>query len=275
MEFEPPSEPYIHPFTTVIHSHIDPMEIGRMYGVDVGLVGDERLVIADLLGALPDGHRAVTSQPFLDNARSEWTDMFVDSSDHRGALSVNVVAEIVANTVNETTTVVLDATTSTPQLLRQLPHDYPEQIVTSSSGGLGWGMGASLGFALGMPGRRVLAICGDGAFQFGIQALWTASHYSIPVTFLVINNQSYAAVGAALRRYGQRAVAKSYFPCKDLSGVDIAITARSFGIRSHRVTTAAELVEALRDCQTSRGPALVEIMTDPQDLGLAAHPGAV
>ncbi|HEY9474924.1 MAG TPA: thiamine pyrophosphate-binding protein, partial [Mycobacteriales bacterium] len=49
VEFEPPGRPNVPSGARVIHSHVDPQEIGRIYGIDVALVGDERLVVADVL----------------------------------------------------------------------------------------------------------------------------------------------------------------------------------------------------------------------------------
>lgn len=272
MDFEPTREPAIPPRCQVIHSHVDPTELGRMYGFDVGLIGDEGLVISDILAALPDDHQSAALEPRLSAARAEWNATFVDSRSHGGRVSVNDVAESLASSLHDAT-VVVDATTSTPQLLRYLPQHTPQSLFTTASGSLGWGMGAALGLKLGMPERRVVAVGGDGVFQFGIQALWVAQRHQIPVTFVVINNQSYAAVAAALTRFGGRAAQNRDFPCKDLSGVHIAQTAASFGLASTRVDRASDIAEAIAVFGRNTGPTLVEIMTDPDDLGLALTPG--
>lgn len=48
---------------------------------------------------------------------------------------------------------------------------------TAASGSLGWGAGAALGVQLADPARRVVAVLGDGVFQFAMPALWTAARY--------------------------------------------------------------------------------------------------
>lgn len=60
-------------------------------------------------------------------------------------------------------------------------------------GGIGGGMGIAVGAALALrgSGRLPLAIIGDGAFLMGVTALWTATHYRVPMLMVVANNQSY------------------------------------------------------------------------------------
>jgi hypothetical protein len=75
-------------------------------------------------------------------------------------------------------------------------------------------MGAALGTKLALPDREVIAIQDDGGFQFGPQALWVAARYGISVIYVVVNNESYAAVAGALRRYGGRAVERGSTPAR-------------------------------------------------------------
>jgi benzoylformate decarboxylase len=128
-------------------------------------------------------------------------------------------------------------------------------------------MGAALGFKLARPEREVVAVLGDGAFQFSPQALWVAARYRIPVTYVVINNQSYAAVAAALRRYGGTAAERGVYPGKDLSGIDATVIARGYGVFAQRLYHADELSGAMDKARAHPGPALIEIMTDPDYLG--------
>ena len=52
---------------------------------------------------------------------------------------------------------------------------------------LGWGLGVAIGVRMAWPERPVLAILGDGATLYGVQGLWTAARYQIPVIFLICN----------------------------------------------------------------------------------------
>jgi benzoylformate decarboxylase len=265
-EFEVPGQPDVPEGAKVVHLHSDAREIGAIYGVDVGIVADESLALAALLDALPEND--VPAGDRLERARAEYL-AFTGPlpPETEGVENVAAVADALAEHVSDTTTVVGDATTTGAILLRRLPQDPPHQYFTSSSGSLGWGMGAALGLKLAMPEREVIAVVGDGGFQFGPQALWVAARYQIPVTYVVINNESYAAVAAALRRYGRTAVERDIYPGKDLSGVDVAALARGYGVFAQRLHRASELPEALAKARTHFGPTLIEIMTDPDYLG--------
>jgi benzoylformate decarboxylase len=266
-EFEVPDRPDVPDGSRVIHLHSDAGEIGAIYGVDVGIVADERLALARLRAELEDqpgpaGDDRVTA------VRAEF---LADSGplppERDGVENVAAVAEALARLVADDTTVVGDATTTGAILLRRLPQDPPHQHYTTSSGSLGWGMGAALGLKLARPEREVIAVLGDGAFQFSPQALWVAARYRIPVTYVVINNESYAAVAAALRRYGGTAVERGVYPGKDLSGIDVATIARGYGVFAQRLHRADELPAAMAKARAHPGPALIEIMTDPDYLG--------
>jgi benzoylformate decarboxylase len=269
-EFEVPSRPEVPPGARIVHTHTDPTAIGAIYGVDVDLVGDERAVLSQFLAALPGG-AGTGDGDWLQAARAELaggvTGAATPPAGRGGFTTVAAASAALAAVVGADTTVVGDATTSGAALLRDLPQAPPHQFYTSRSGSLGWGMGAAIGLKLALPEREVIAVEGDGAFQFGPQALWVAAHYQVPVTFVVLNNQSYAAVAAALRRYGGRAVERGEFPGKDLSGVDVAAVARGYGVAAERVCDAADLGPAIDRARRHRGPSLIEVMTDPSDLG--------
>jgi benzoylformate decarboxylase len=259
----------------VIHSHVDPEEIGRIYGVDVALVGDERLVLADLLDHLrrAAGPPPRTRAAHLARAREALAAALSPDTDGRSGTPGRLrVADVVGVVVEQAAgaTVVSDVTTSTPPLLRALPQTSPLDYFATCSGSLGWGTGAALGVALGLPGRRVLSVLGDGVFQFGIQALWSAARARLPVTFVVVNNESYAAVASALHRHGGQAARTGVYPGKDISGPRIDRISEGFGVPAVRVEDAAGLREALRSARERPGPFLVEVMTDPTDLGAPA-----
>jgi benzoylformate decarboxylase len=128
-------------------------------------------------------------------------------------------------------------------------------------------MGAALGIAMGLPDRRVAAVLGDGVFQFGMPALWSAARSDLPVTYVVLNNRSYAAVGAALRRFGGEAVERQHYPGVDIAGPRIADVSTAFGVPGVRVDTLADLRESLAASRRADHPTLVEVMTDPAEFG--------
>ncbi|MDQ2857921.1 MAG: benzoylformate decarboxylase [Candidatus Eremiobacteraeota bacterium] len=127
----------------------------------------------------------------------------------------------------------------------------------AASGSLGWALPAAVGAALAAPGRRVVALVGDGSAMYSIQALWTAARFALPVTFVVLNNASYAAMNE-FSRYLHIEGAPSFA----LTDLDIVRCAQGFGCAARRVTAAAELPAALEASLATAGPALLDIVVE-------------
>jgi benzoylformate decarboxylase len=259
-EFEPARVPPIPPGARVIHSHTDAQHVAAIHGVDVGLVGDQRLLIEALRSAvpLPSGPREVPAYPGEPDR--------VPARTSGGALRPADVVDVLTESLRGAA-LVGDATTAGGVLQRRAEQRGGDDYFVSTSGSLGWGMGAALGIKLGMPKRRVAAVLGDGVFQFGMPALWTAARRRIPVTYVVLNNQRYAAVGAALRRFGGHAVRRQNYPGTDIAGPAIADVSTAFGVPGQRVDSLGDLRERLDAARGLDHPTLIEVMTDSDDFG--------
>lgn len=271
MEFEAPTTPDIPAHSALIHLHSDATEVGKIYGPDVALVGNAAETLRDLTELVPT--EPGTRDPgFRTAARSEHQRLRAQTLDTpdttpEGTLTATAVVRELAATLDENTTVVSDATTTGGPLLHAMELAPQARFHTTSSGSLGWGAGFALGVHLADPNRRVIAVLGDGVFQFGLPALWTAVRYSLPVVFVVVNNQAYAAVGAAIRRYSGGLTDRERELTVNLAGPDLATIARGFGAHAARITDPGHLTEQLAAAHTRTGPTVIEVMTDPLDLG--------
>jgi benzoylformate decarboxylase len=141
---------------------------------------------------------------------------------------------------------------------RHLPIRRPGSFFTMASGGLGWSLPASVGLALGTPGRRVVAVIGDGSAMYSIQALFSAARERLPITVLVLNNSGYGAM-----RSFSRALGISGAPGIDIVGLDFPALAAGHGCRGVRVEDEAALVAALRESFASDGPWVIDAAVDP------------
>ncbi len=119
---------------------------------------------------------------------------------------------------------------------------------------------------LALPEKRVVNVVGDGSFQFGIQALFTAKQLDLPITYIVVDNVAYAAVRAAVKRHrkGER---EAEYPASDLHGPDIAAIARGFGATAETIDTIAALPAALERAFAASGPSVVVVKTDTHHTG--------
>jgi benzoylformate decarboxylase len=128
------------------------------------------------------------------------------------------------------------------------------------SGGIGWGIAAAVGIQLAQPERKVVALLGDGSAMYSIQALWTAAHQKLPMTFVIFNNGGYRIIKQRLKLFHST----DRFIGMDFVNPPIAFAAlaRSLGMQAHRVETADEFKAAYGDALGAREPVLLEVIVD-------------
>jgi benzoylformate decarboxylase len=149
----------------------------------------------------------------------------------------------------------LTSSTSLPGFLRLADR---RSFYGLASGGLGFALPGAIGVSLALPGRPVTAVVGDGSAMYGIQALWTAAHLKLPVTYVISNNRSYRILKERL--VSMRAT--DQFVGMDIRdpAIDYAGLAQSMGVPARRVSDPSDVVPALREAAARGGPGLIEVM---------------
>jgi benzoylformate decarboxylase len=151
--------------------------------------------------------------------------------------------------------IVEEAPSTRPVMCQYLPNDEPESFFTCTSGGLGYSLPAAVGMLLARPDRRVIAVLGDGASMYSVQALWSAAQLGeVPMTIIVVNNGSYATLHNFARMFGIGKAVGS-----DLPGLDFVGLATAQGCQASRVDTSADLESALCTALTATAPYLLEV----------------
>lgn len=246
--------PAIPDEATVLQLDADPAEIGRNFAVAVGLVGAIGPTLAALADQLDGLVPGVTARLADAAAKAAAERAAVDAEARAGygpaPLRPLAAAHAVAAGLPHGAVVVEEAITTGLHLRRVLRQAAPGSYVHTIGGGLGWGIGAAIGTALGAPDRPVVAVLGDGCAMFGIQGLWTAARYQVPVTFVVMNNGEYRTLKETLDNAKSTSTRLRRYVGLDLEPPVLRWTkaADFFGIRSVRVGSADEL----RDVVASR-----------------------
>jgi benzoylformate decarboxylase len=140
-------------------------------------------------------------------------------------------------------------------------HMAPGRYLRCRGGGLGWGMPAAVGAALGAAGPPAVCIVGDGSALYSPQALWTAAHWDLPVVFVVVNNRQYLILKRNLQGMGGTSAASGRFVAMDIDRppVDYLALAASFGVPGTSVTHADDIGDAVREAIAKGGPRLIEV----------------
>ncbi|MCJ2134922.1 thiamine pyrophosphate-dependent enzyme [Methylobacterium sp. J-026] len=261
----------VPPGVRVFQLSADVRDLGRTYATGLSTVGDIRASLDALLPLLGPrlADRAAT---FADlrakavTARAERRATLAAAADAAFAdpvIAPLVAAREVARAVGAQTTIVDEAPATLTHLRTFLDSPSAHQYAAMRGGVLGWGMPAAVGFSLGLDRAPVVCVVGDGAALYSPQALWTAAHEKLPVTFVVINNAEYNILKTFMKGQAHYAsVRANRFIAMDLTDprIDFPALAASMGVPARRVTRAADIAPAIEAGIRSGGANLVEVV---------------
>ncbi|HEY8080588.1 MAG TPA: acetolactate synthase large subunit [Acidimicrobiales bacterium] len=200
--------------------------------------------LAESLGAAPRAPVAPTERP----------------SRPTGALDTRSLAEAVGALLPEGCIVVDESNTSGVGMLPATAGAPEHEWLTLTGGAIGYALPAAVGAAIGGGGRRVVCLESDGSMCYTPQALWTMAREGLDVTVLCCSNRRYAILNYELSRVGATERGDRARRMLDLTEptLDLAATARSFGVPAETAATADELVGALEKSLATPGPTFIE-----------------
>jgi len=267
--FEPPRAVPNH--VRLIHMDQDPWELGKNYPTQVSVCGNPKPGLEELTSLLRtemqpaqlesaakrgrergEAHRKIREQ-LQSRASEEWK--------QRPMTPLSLMSAL-ARVLPKNAAVIEEAVTTTGTALERLGaiHD-PTGYFGHRGWALGWGLGSSIGVKLAWPHRPVLAILGEGASLYGIQGLWTAAKYRIPVTFVICNNAQYQILKIGAQGMALPRAKEGRFEGMDLTApeIDMVSLARSFGVEAHRVSDPDELAQRVKDSFGRETPILFDV----------------
>jgi acetolactate synthase I/II/III large subunit len=238
------------PEQKLVHLDLDPEEIGRQFKVEIGIVGDARDGLTGLVAALGAGAGAgandwdwATLGRQRDARWKHWTE-----TDAR-------LIRILRDALPPEGIVVNDQTGLNYWMEWHYPVLAPRTFLYPiGSATLGYGVPAAIGAKVARPDRPVVAVVGDGGFLFSVNELATAVKYSLPIVFLVLNDNRYGAI-----KYLQEAMFAGRWSEADLANPDFPAMARAFGAEGHLVKQVDDLPSALDKALAHPGPTVLEV----------------
>jgi benzoylformate decarboxylase len=174
-----------------------------------------------------------------------------------------VAAFEAARAIGPDITIIDEALATTNALRASLNSHHATQYSFFRGGALGWAMPAAVGFSLGRGREPVVCFVGDGAAMYSPQALWTAAHENLPITFIVMNNQEYNILKNFMRSQENYTSAQTgKFIAMDITNpvIDYQALALSMGVTACKVTQAADIAPTIEHCIRSGKTCLVEIV---------------
>jgi benzoylformate decarboxylase len=242
---------------TVLQLDSDPAELGRNYPVALGLQGGVRASLAQLADLLQG--RCPQAGERIEAAKTRQREQGDSGAGVTDRADAPAVAAALTAALPEDAVLIEEGITTGVHVRRAFAADRPGSFHHSIGGALGWGIGAGIGVKLARPEAPVVAAIGDGCVMFGIQGLWSAARYEVPVVFVVLNNREYRACkqGMASVVAGEPAG----YVGMDLAppAIDFVGLAAAVGVHASRAESPAAISEALGAALGSGRPALVEI----------------
>jgi acetolactate synthase I/II/III large subunit len=258
------------PDAKIIHVDIDPAELGKVRRPDVPIVGDCRLVIEELVRAVrevAETSPAPDRSPWHDQLRA-WREEYpltYDQGWNEGdTLKPQFCIESLRDNSPDDTIVVAGVGQHqmwTSQLWR---FDHPYTWVNSGGlGTMGFAVPAAVGAKVGMPGRTVWAVDGDGCFQMTAQELVTASAERIPVKVAILNNAYLGMVRQWQELFYEERYSEVYLS-PDLP--DYKMWAEAMGCVGFRVESPDEVVPTIEKANSiDDRPVVVDFRCDSDE----------
>ncbi|MCW2537690.1 MAG: hypothetical protein JWQ26_3389, partial [Modestobacter sp.] len=256
----------LSPGTRLVHVDIDPVELGRVYLPDVGLVADAQLAARALAEAAPtpEPDRAARRAERLTGLRARLEEVTsLDSGElaaddpGTGVSSISAVRALQGLADRNGVLLVQDAPSFGPWTHRHLRLSRPRSFFGSAGGAMAWGLPAGMGLALARPGERVVTVSGDGSFWMVAQDFETCVRENIGTVNVVMNNFAYGNTRDRQRSaHGGRYLGVFY------GNPDFAAFARSLGGCGVRVERDEDLGPALEEALAQERPAIIDVVQD-------------
>jgi benzoylformate decarboxylase len=269
-------DPFLSNNTKLVHLDSSPWEVEKIYPTEVGMMADPKAALADMADALQQDMSGSSREAARTRAaaigddtrrRREAVQARVRQRWDTSPMSVERMMTELAQALPSNAIIANEAITSGGALMDAMDFDEPGSIYGIRGGALGWGMPGSVGIQIAQPDRPVVAVVGDGASLYTIQALWTAARYGVPVTWVICNNRTYRILKVNMDIY-LRDMLKDSERQSDYVGMNfdlplnVAGIAEGFGITGRRVEDPAQLRPAIEEAIASGKPAVVDVTID-------------
>ena len=241
------------PRARIIHIELDPAEIGKNVPAAVGLVGDARILLRELLALVRPRECGVWRAEIASFMR-------LREEQYRGSLSPQSILTGLHEATDGRCTIVSDVGQHQMWIAKLYPYRRVNTHITSGGlGAMGFAVPAAMGVHFARPDEPDWAISGDGGFQMNMPAMATMVQEKIPVKMAIFNNGYLGMV-----RQWQQFFHGRRYSATPIWSPDYVKLAAAYGIRGWRVEDARETDAVLRAALGTEGPALVEFMIEQE-----------
>ena len=237
----------------------DPITLGKFHAVDVPMVGEIGLT-ADLLFQGLENPKSIDRRDEIAAKKSEWKTekQHRATKDNGNGLNAAQVFAQLSELIPEDAVIAVDVGNNTYSFGRYFESKGQPVLMSGYLGSIGFGYPAAMGAWAAAPDRPIIALTGDGGFGQYMGELCTAVKYNMNITHILINNNELGKIST------EQKMAEMTVWETDLHNPSFAAYAEICGAKGFRVEKFEGLAEAVNEALAVEGPALVEIMCDPE-----------
>lgn len=253
------------PHARIVHIDIDPTTLRKNVRVEVPVVSDCLSALQGLRGILESGHAerdwSGAHEAWLGQIR-EWQERRPLSWQKGAALKPQQVVEALYRMTGGEAIITTEVGQHQMWAAQFYRYHKPRTFLTSGGlGTMGYGLPATIGAQLGMPGRLVVGIAGDGSFQMNSQELMTAVENRLPIKLVILNNRFLGMV-----RQWQELFYDANYESTDMCGQpDFVKLAEAYGAEGYRINTEEELESILPQALASPGTAVIDVVVEREE----------
>jgi acetolactate synthase-1/2/3 large subunit len=250
--------------TKIIHVHIDPRELGKIYPTEVGIHGDPKEVLREIITLIKKKGKTFNrgTKEAIAKARAEY---YEEMKEYRESNNVPINPFRFVKELEEVFPKNGIQVGAAICARNYYCHDNPRSAYYGYGMGLiGTTLAQALGFAVGCPDRKIVSVEGDGGFLIHSSMLATAAEYNLPITWIIVNNSSYGTVWGLQRQYFENRSIFTEFKYEndDVYVPDYSKIAEGFRVKGFRVEKPEDIKPVLEEALAYNGPTLVDVVVD-------------
>ncbi len=263
------------PPTKLIQIDIDPHEIGKNYPVSIGIFGDAKACLNQIieeLNAQGFSKDYVKTDYFkeMQEDKKKWFEFLAEHTDDtKVPVMISPVLKEIRKFFDKDAVIVTSSGNVQAQMLQELEFYEPRTCITAGGfSAMGYTVPAAIGAKLGSidigkPNRQVVGLVGDGDFMMTISELSVAVQLGLSnIFFIVLNNHGWIAIKDLQQAaFGEDRGYGTAFEDKDGNSYspDFAKIGEAFGCYAEKISKKEEIIPALERAAKSRKPAVIEI----------------
>jgi pyruvate dehydrogenase (quinone) len=249
----------------IIQIDIRPENLGRRSRLDLGLVGDVGATISALLPKLKTKQDRSHLDDSLSNYRKakEGLDDLAAGKPGRKPIHPQYLAKLLSDHADDDAVFTFDVGTPTIWAARYLKMNGRRRIIGSLvHGSMANAMPQAIGAQAAFPARQVISLSGDGGFAMLMGDFLTLVQQKLPVKVVVFNNSSLGFVALEMKAGGFLEQGTA------LKNPDFSAMAKAIGVHAIRVEDPGQLESAIEEVLAIKGPALLDVVTNTQELAM-------